>query len=69
MLREKKDKSPCIYMDQCNLKDMFVTDSKIFWISKYCHGEKQSECKLRNYQMCGCSAPDKLLPNGSFLGA
>ena len=24
MLREKKDKSPCIYMDQCNLKDMFA---------------------------------------------
>ncbi len=66
---DKMDTSTCIYIDQCNLKDMFVTDSKIFWISTYCTGEKQSKCKLRNYQVCGCTAPDKLLPNGTFLGA
>ena len=66
---KKKDKSTCIYFHRCNLKDKFVTDSKIFWISTYCTGEKQSKCKLRNYQMCGCSAPENMLPNGSYLGA
>ena len=67
-MQSKKVRTTCIYINHCNLKDKFVTDSKIFWISTYCTGDKQSKCKLRNYLTCGCTVPEKMLPNGSFLG-
>jgi hypothetical protein len=67
MYTKNGEKQACIYLDQCNLHKTFKTNSKIFWISTYCTGNKQSACMLRNYKDYGCTVPENLLPNGSFL--
>ncbi|ALP54666.1 hypothetical protein Tel_16760 [Candidatus Tenderia electrophaga] len=67
MNHSRQGQAVCIYMDECQLGARFVTNSKFFWIAKYCAGDKQSVCKRRNYRDCGGQVPDNLLPNGSFL--
>lgn len=63
----RQGKTACTYKDDCRLEESFVTNSKVFWVSKYCLGDKQDQCKRRSLCESGLTVPAKLLPNGSYL--
>jgi hypothetical protein len=57
----------CIYERRCGFVKLLKTDSKQFWINRYCNGDKQYLCKRRSFSAHGLVTPDKLLPNGTYI--